>query len=299
MSSPKPGAIRKGASVEPISKHEQHSRPDEPLHRRLSPARLSAGRGEPRGRSGKRLSRRRAPLFAVVVVALSVLASAACGGAGRGDASAADAEAGQDANAQGSTPAAKTTASEGSASEGSEVNGRDKTGARAGEAVARNGAARAGDAEAGGDGARAGEARAGANGAEIAGSSRGDDGGDTGVEEGPREVTLEISGDRGTGFSGACSFGGTQRTLDGRVPERYVFEPQGERLECELRTEGALGIVFTDGAGVHSEQQTAGGRSTVKLTYSNGVISSSTSSSSVSESQTVTSSDRSTSEGSQ
>ena len=264
--------------MEPIPKHE-HPRSHEPPHTRRSPARPVAGRA---GSSGEP-PRRGTVLFAVAVVALSVLASGACGGAGSGDASAADANTGQEAGAQEGASAAKTTASG-----GSEGDGRDETGARAGEAEARGGAARAGEAEAGRNGARAGKARAGADGAEVPGSG-GDGGGETGPEEGPREVTLEITGARGAEFSGACTFGGTRRPLDGRVPERYVFEPRGKSLECELRTGGALGIVFTDGSGVRSEQQTAGGRSTVKLTYSNGSVSSSTSSSSVSKSQTVTS----------
>jgi hypothetical protein len=247
--------------------------------------------------------------LAVVAVALSVLASGACGGTERGDASAADAKAEQESGVQGTAPTEKTTASA-----GSEDDGRDKAGARAGEAVARDGAARAGDAEVGtvGDGVRAGEARAGAgdagarageatastDGAKITGNSRGDDGGNTGGEDGPRVVTLEITGDRGTEFSGACSVGGAERALDGRVPERYVFEPRGERLECELQTEGggALGIVFADGAGVRSEQRTTAGESTVQFTYSNGGISWSTSS--VSEGGSVTYSDDSSSEGS-
>ena len=263
--------------MEPIPRHERHLRQHEPPHREPSPARLSARSATTRAWSGEEPARRGTSLFAVVVVALAVLAAGACGSAGLGNSSAADAKTGQGKGAQEGVTTAKMR------SEG----GRDETGARAGEAEAR-----------GGDGARAGKARAGADGAKVPGS-RGDGGGGTGAEEGPREVTLEITGTRGTEFSGACSFGTTRRPLDGRAPERYVFEPRGKSLECELRTGGALGIVFTDGAGVRSEQQTAGGRSTVKLTYSNGAVSSSTSSSSVSESQTVTSSDRSTSEGAQ
>lgn len=281
-----PGPIRKGVPVEPISKHEQHARPGEPLEGRPSPARL---------RENAEPSRRRTPLFAAVTVALSLLATAACGGAGGGNANA-----GQEPGGQESAPDPETTVS--AAPQGDE---RDTEGARAGEAEARAGDARAGDAEAGGDGARAGEARAGArnagarageaiggaDGAEIAGNSRRDDGG----EEGPRKVTLKITGDRGTEFSGACSVGGTESSLDGRVPERYVFEPRGERLGCELRTEGgSLGIVLTDGASVHSEQQTTAGESTVKFTYANGSIWSSTSS--VSEGRSVTYSDNSSSE---
>lgn len=283
--------------MEPTSKHERHARPGEPLGGKPPLARLSAGQGRSRARSGRKLSRR-APIFAVVAVALSVLATAACGSTG--GASAADANAGQESGGQGSTPAAEATDSA-----GSEGDGRDKAAARAGEAVVReDGAgARAGEAKAGtGDvGARAGKAKAGPSGAEIAGNSGGETRGNTEEESGPQKITLDITGDRGTKFSGVCSVGGTERTLDERAPERYTFEPQGKRLECEIRNGGggALGIVFTDGAGVLSQQRTAGGESTVSFVYANGSVSSSTNSSSVSQSQTVTSSDTTSSERSQ
>ena len=302
--------------MEPTSKHERHARTGEPLGGKPPLARPSAGQGRSRARSGKELSRRRrAPIFAVVAVALSVLATAACGGAGStsaggasaggasaggasaAGASAAGANAGQESDGQRSTPAAEATDSA-----GSEGDGRDKAAARAGEAVVRkDGAgARAGEAKAGvGDvGARAGKAKAGPGGAEIAGNSGGGTQRNTEEESGPQKITLEITGDRGTEFSGVCSVGGTERILDGRAPERFVFEPQGKRLECELRNGGGgpLGIVFTDGAGVLSQQRTAGGESTVSFVYANGIVSSSTTSSSGSESQTVTSSDTSSSE---
>lgn len=319
--------------MEPISKRELHAPPGEPPQRRLPPARPSAG---PRGRragSGKQLPGdrsakvlwirlggqhapeqedrfaddaptrnrmmsaggrngrgtatrgRRTPLFAVVAVALSVLAMTACGGTGRGDAPAGDAKAGQKAGGREGAPAAETTAPA-----KPQADRQDKAVARAedGGAAAQAGKAKAGTGEAG---ARVGEARADAGSVAIAGSRVGGVG-----EEGPRKVTLGIKGDRGTEFSGACSVGGKERTLDGRVPERYVFEPRGKRLECELRTDGggALGIVLTDGAGVRSEQRTAGGERTVRFTYSNGGISSSTSS--VSEVRSVTYSGDSSSE---
>ena len=284
--------------MKPTSKYERHARPGEPVGGEPPLARLSAGRGRSRARTGKVPPRRGAPIFAVVAVALSVLLTAACGGTG--DASAADANAGQEPGGQGSTPAAEATDPA-----GSEGDGRDKAAARAGEAVVRkDGAgARAGEAkaEAGDGGARAGKAKAGPGGAEIAGSSGGGTQGNTEEESGPQKITLQVTGDRGTKFSGVCSVGGRERTLDGRAPERYVFEPQGKRLECELRNGGGgpLGIVFTDGAGVLSQQRTTGGESTVNFVYANGSVSSSTTSSSGSESQTVTSSDTSSSERSQ
>jgi hypothetical protein len=96
-----------------------------------------------------------------------------------------------------------------------------------------------------------------------------------------------------------CTVGGEERALDGRAPERYVFEPRGKKLECSLSKEdgGALGVVLSDGAGVRSEQRISGGESSVRLVYSNGGASSTTSSS-VSRSQTVTSSGGSFSDGS-
>lgn len=101
-------------------------------------------------------------------------------------------------------------------------------------------------------------------------------------DEFPVEVTLRLTGDPRTDFSGACSVGGTERTLEGRVPERYVFVPGDRGLRCELRTEGggALGIFLTDGAGVSSEQRATAGQSALRFTYHNGSITSTTSSTS-------------------
>lgn len=77
-----------------------------------------------------------------------------------------------------------------------------------------------------------------------------------------------------------------------------MFETRGTRLECELRTDGggALGILLTDGAGLRAEQQTTAGERTLEFVYSNGSVSTSTSS--VSEGRCVTYSDGSSSEGS-
>lgn len=114
--------------------------------------------------------------------------------------------------------------------------------------------------------------------------------------DGPQQATLRITGDPGTRFSGACLVGEKERVLDGRVPERYAFEPGGKKLECEVRKEGgALKIVFTDGASVRSEQRTGAGESTVRFAYSGSSIASSTSS--VSVQRAVMSSDGYSSDG--
>jgi len=94
------------------------------------------------------------------------------------------------------------------------------------------------------------------------------------------KVTLRITGDRGTAFSGVCSDGEAERTVEGQAPERYTLEPRGKDVRCEVRNEGggALGIVFTGGAGVRSEHRTGGAESTTRFVYLNGGVSSSTSS---------------------
>lgn len=148
----------------------------------------------------------------------------------------------------------------------------------------RGAAARAGDAEArAGDGAvaRAGDvvARAGAG---AAARANDEESGSTATDsEGPpREVTLEIRGDRGTKFSGKCSVGGDERRIGGRVPESYSYELDGEKLECEIRKDGpgTLEVVLAAGDDVRSvHRQTGAGSSTMNLTYSGNGVSSSTS----------------------
>jgi hypothetical protein len=115
---------------------------------------------------------------------------------------------------------------------------------------------------------------------------------DDGSEERPRKVTLKVAGDPGTAFSGVCSVGGREDTIEGRAPERYAYEPDGGKLECEIEKEsgGALEIAVT-GEGVHSVQRSNAQGSTVRFTLSGGSISSSTSS--VSQNQAVESSVRS------
>ena len=235
--------------MRPIWKHELPSGPNEPKQER--PAWT---------KNGGLL------LVAIVAVALPALFAAACDGTERGDASTPEAEAGQEAGDRGSTSAPEQTV----AAIQPKNDARGEAGARAGEAVAR------------GDEARAGEARADKDGAEIAGNDGEGAGTEVEGEGGPVEVTLRLTGDPGTDFSGTCSAGGTERTLDGRVPERYVFAPGDRGLRCELRTDdgGALGIFLTDGDGVSSEQQTTAGQSTLRFTYRNGSTTSTTSSTS-------------------
>ena len=43
----------------------------------------------------------------------------------------------------------------------------------------------------------------------------------------PPEVLLRVEGDPSTTFSGTCSVGGRESVLDGRVPKRFAFDPDG------------------------------------------------------------------------
>lgn len=136
---------------------------------------------------------------------------------------------------------------------------------REGGAIARagdNAVARAGD----GAVARAGDVEARANGG----------GGNT------QEVTLEVGGDHGTRFSGVCSVGGQEKVISGRVPERHVYHPADDELECEIRKQGsgALEIVLVAGNSVRSVQRTDAQKVTINFAYSSGGLSSSVSSSS-------------------
>jgi hypothetical protein len=113
------------------------------------------------------------------------------------------------------------------------------------------------------------------------------------------EAVLEVQGDSGTEFSGSCTVGDEETEVSGQVPESFSYELDGERLECELRKEGADGNLQIDlsvGPNVRSVQQISGG--TLNLTYDNGRISSSVSSGSgagSTSSQVVSSSSQSSS----
>jgi hypothetical protein len=115
-----------------------------------------------------------------------------------------------------------------------------------------------------------------------------------GSEAGPRKARLEMQGSEGTEFSGFCTVGDEEKEISGQVPDRFTFDLDGGRLECEIRndsSDGNLQIAFNAG-NAHSVQQVSGG--TTNLTYENGQVSFSSSStgssSSVSSSQAASSS---------
>jgi hypothetical protein len=92
------------------------------------------------------------------------------------------------------------------------------------------------------------------------------------------KVTLEISGDPGTGFSGTCAVGEEKRELDGQVPERFIYELDGRRLRCEIQTEEADGAALTvlTAGNAHYIQQSGTRGATMSFVYSERGFSSST-----------------------
>jgi hypothetical protein len=160
--------------------------------------------------------------------------------------------------------------------------------ARAGDVVAIGG--RVADGK-GGAVARAGDvvARAG----KVVIDERDEDAVSPGARGSAREATLEIRGGQGTGFSGTCTVGTKKKEIGGQVPERFVYELDGRKLECEIRkrSAGAMNIVL-DAGDTDYVQQTGSRRVTVRIVYSNQGFSSSIQSSSTSSgssSQTITS----------
>jgi hypothetical protein len=209
----------------------------------------------------------------VLSIAVSVLASAACGGTQQ-------------------PPGDSASAEQRTAARNPESQEPEKV-VEVGGAVAL-----AGDAEArAGNGAvaRAGDARASTRDTVASGDGKSDKGDES--EDRTRRVTLKVAGDPGASFSGVCSVGGREEAIEGRVPKRYAYEPGDAKLECEIRKEGAgaLEVVLT-GEGIHSVQRSNAQGGTARFSLSEGGVSSSTSS--VSQTQTIESSQRSLSDGS-
>ncbi|MDQ3913609.1 MAG: hypothetical protein M3305_17930 [Actinomycetota bacterium] len=137
-------------------------------------------------------------------------------------------------------------------------------------------------ARAGGAEARAGDAAAEA---ESRAESRIESSGDGGRV---REATLEFQGDPGTAFSGTCTIGDEEREVSGQVPERFIFELDGQKLGCEIHKQstGTMNVVL-DAGGADYVQRTDSRRTTVRIVYSGQGFSSSIQSSIGSSRQTI------------
>jgi hypothetical protein len=106
------------------------------------------------------------------------------------------------------------------------------------------------------------------------------------------EAVLRIGGDPQTEFSGSCAVGDQEEeAIVGRVPQSFDYMLDGRRLECEIRKEssGDMEVVLEAGND-RSVQRTNAQGATIRLTYSEGSISSSTISSSGSGGQVSSSS---------
>jgi hypothetical protein len=128
--------------------------------------------------------------------------------------------------------------------------------------------------------ARAGEAMVRVGGSKTAKA----EGADASAPSG--EVTLKIEGSPGTEFSGTCIIGGKdEKKVSGRVPKRFIYKPDGQWLECEIRKQssnsGEMKVEFSAGGHTNSVQQTSTQGGSLTLRYdghgSTAVVSSSTS----------------------
>lgn len=238
---------------------------------KMPPSRDNAKRS---GRCRGTLAKRGKVPFLLSVLVFSALALAACGGTeqARGESAASGLSAELERGAKERPRTTQAIPGE---------NETDRAVARAVDAGARAGgaAARADDAN-----AVAGDAKAEAGSTAIVGNVREDaQGGKLEKSAGPQKITLRMTGEPGTRFSGACSVGDEKRSLNGRTPVRYAFKPRGDKLECGVRKEGggALEIILADGENVRSVQRTNADESKVRFVYSDSGISSSSSSVSI------------------
>jgi hypothetical protein len=87
-------------------------------------------------------------------------------------------------------------------------------------------------------------------------------------------VVLRLEGDRETTFSGICTVGGKESVLSGRVPKRYTFNLDGERLSCRIQKQdpnrGSLKVILTANDTTRSVQQTNSRGGVINLSYVGG-----------------------------
>jgi hypothetical protein len=192
------------------------------------------------------------PLF-LFVAWLTILA-AGCGGNGQDDGSPAGAatkpdrgvEVRRGERTEATTPAAPTHGETGDG------------------VAAQDGVDRAGNAVAGADPVR-----------KRAGQRDGTGGVADGRGEAPSgRLSLTLGGDPGTKFSGACAAGDEERTIEGRVPERYTVAPGDAGIECEIRKESGALTVLVASQGFRSVQRAGDGESTLEFALSKDLLSS-------------------------
>ncbi len=99
------------------------------------------------------------------------------------------------------------------------------------------------------------------------------------------DVTLRITGDEGTRFSGVCSVGDEKHDISGQVPKSFEYELKDDsQLACEIRKQGAqdagLKVVLKSENSRSVHRSVGGEDAVIRLTYQDGSVSSSMSSSS-------------------
>ena len=84
-------------------------------------------------------------------------------------------------------------------------------------------------------------------------------------------VVLRLEGDPKTTFSGLCTVGGEESVLSGRVPKRYAFDPDGEKLSCRIQKQdsgkGDLKVILTADDTTRSVQQTSTHNGLINISY--------------------------------
>lgn len=102
---------------------------------------------------------------------------------------------------------------------------------------------------------------------------------DTGTLEGgigeEPGVVLRVEGDSGVTFSGLCDVGDEEAVLGGgQVPQRYEFDPRGERLSCKIQKldsgDGDLKVTLLVGDSTRSVQQINTPESAINVSYEGG-----------------------------
>jgi hypothetical protein len=92
-----------------------------------------------------------------------------------------------------------------------------------------------------------------------------------GAEPDSPGVVLRLEGDPETTFSGICTVGSKESVLSGRVPERYAFEPKGQKLSCRIQKQdssgGSLKVILIAGNTTRSVQQTSSPGGVIHLSY--------------------------------
>jgi hypothetical protein len=95
-----------------------------------------------------------------------------------------------------------------------------------------------------------------------------------GTEPDSPGVVLRLEGDPKTVFSGICTVRAKRSVLSGRVPKRYTFDPEGQRLVCRIQKQdpgrGSLKVILAASDTTHSVQQTNVRGGVISISYEGG-----------------------------